>query len=189
MSIGKYEIPLLATFYAFLLVQVVFKPTVELLLVPIVLYGLLMWGYVEEAKKTAISIALVLSTSFLISVYLTAKGFEARIWFNIIGKLSFGLIAILLFVEANKLKSGLSEISYSLLLALAFILIVSVFSPRIIFYNFERAWLKYISFMLAAHVFIAERESARPTLNNQLKVVLIIQSLAILADIKEVLST
>jgi len=189
MRIRRYEIPLLIIFYAFLAAQFTFKPTLELLIVPILAYGALIWGYVAETQKKSISVALVLSTSILISVYLTAKGFEARIWFNIVGKLSFGLIAILLFVEANKLKNSLSEISYSMTLGLSFVQIVAVFSPRLIFNSFETTWLNYIIFMLAAHVYIAERQSGQPTLTNQLKVILIIKSVSILADLHKMLPT
>lgn len=70
----QYEIPLLVIFYTVILVQLIFKPTVELLVIPIIIFGLLIWGYLHEVKKKSISIALILSIAFIIFLYVMAEG-------------------------------------------------------------------------------------------------------------------
>lgn len=183
-SIRRYEIPLLAAFYIILLIQLIFHPTPEVLLALIIIYGILISSYVHQVKRILISMALIVSTSSIISVYVSVKNIDPNFWFNIVSKLNLGLISILVFIEANRLKASISEMSYSLTLALSLMILLSLFSPRLILGSFETSWLNYIIFMLSFHIYINERKHDRETLTNQLKVVLIIYSIPIIVGIK-----
>lgn len=185
--IRRFEAHLLILFYLFLLLQPVFGPIPELLLVPIVIYCLLISRYAYDAKNLLISVCIIVSSTLIIFLYLKARQLEISSWFLIVGIFDILFISVLLLTEAKKLKSSLNKNSYWLTIILSGFIILKLISPLITIRNFEATWINYPIVMLAGHVFINERKTNRKALTNLLKVILILNSLMILIDIKKML--
>lgn len=185
--IRRFEAHLLILFYLFLLLLPVFGPTPELLLVPIVIYCLLISRYAYDAKNLLISVCIIVSSTLIIFLYLKAQQLEISSWFLIVGIFDILFISVLLLTEAKKLKSSLNKNSYWLTIILSGFIILKLISPLITIRNFEATWINYPIVMLAGHVFINERKTNRKALTNLLKVILILNSLMILIDIKKML--
>ena len=185
--IKKYETILILLFLASIFTQLFFKLGTELLLIAVIIYGLLIVQYIHEAKNLLVSIALALSASPIIFVYLSSVGSDYAIDFKLFGTLNYLYIAVVLVVLARKDKLDIAKSTYWLIVFLVFCILMIYISPIFNIWIAEFSILNYPVLVMSIYILVATKDTEFYGLRNLVKVIMMHATVLVTLDFKELL--